>query len=79
MSGAIAKLFGTALSGRSDDRPDLAESVIPLQAHLPVVPCRGGESLVRELFEPLGYEVELIRRSSSTQRTPSGATAGTRA
>lgn len=41
MSVAIAKLFGTALSGRSEDRPELAEASIPLEAHLPVVPCRG--------------------------------------
>jgi 3' terminal RNA ribose 2'-O-methyltransferase Hen1 len=57
MSVAIAKLFGTALSGRSEDRPELAETPLPLEAHLPVVPCRGGEELVRRLFEPLGYEV----------------------
>jgi 3' terminal RNA ribose 2'-O-methyltransferase Hen1 len=57
MSVAIAKLFGTALSGRSEDRPELAETPIPLEAHLPVVPCRGGEELARRLFEPLGYEV----------------------
>jgi 3' terminal RNA ribose 2'-O-methyltransferase Hen1 len=58
MSVAIAKLFGTALAGKSDDRPDLAEASIPLEAHLPVVPCRGGEELARRLFEPLGYQVE---------------------
>ena len=58
MSVAIAKLFGTALSGRSDDRPELADTPIPLEAHLPVVPCRGGDALIRELFEPLGYEVQ---------------------
>jgi 3' terminal RNA ribose 2'-O-methyltransferase Hen1 len=57
MSVAIAKLFGTALSGRSDDRPELAEAAIPLEAHLPVVPCLGGEELAKRLFEPLGYEV----------------------
>ena len=57
MSVAIAKLFGTALSGRSEDRPELAEASIPLEAHLPVVPCRGGEDLARRLFEPLGYRV----------------------
>ena len=56
---AIAKLFGTALSGRSDSaRPGLAETALPLEAHLPVVPCRGGEVLARRLFEPLGYELE---------------------
>jgi 3' terminal RNA ribose 2'-O-methyltransferase Hen1 len=57
MSVAIAKLFGTALSGRSEARPDLAEASLPLEAHLPVVPCRGGEGLARRLFEPLGYDV----------------------
>ena len=30
---------------------------MPLEAHLPVVGCRGGDELARELFEPLGYEV----------------------
>ena len=47
MSVAIAKLFGTALSGRSDDRPELADTPIPLEAHLPAVPCRGGEALIQ--------------------------------
>ncbi len=58
MSVAVAKLFGTALSGRSDDRPELADTPIPLEAYLPAVPCRGGDALIRELFEPLGYEVQ---------------------
>jgi 3' terminal RNA ribose 2'-O-methyltransferase Hen1 len=59
MSVAIAKLYGTAMGGRSEDRPELAALPIPLEAHLPVVPARGGAELVRRLFEPLGYEVEL--------------------
>lgn len=54
---AINKLFGTAMTGRSKERPELAETPIPLRAHLPVVPCRGGEELLRRLFEPLGYDV----------------------
>ena len=57
LSVAIAEVFGTALSGRSKDRPELAEREIPLEARLSVVPCRGGEALLRSLFEPLGYEV----------------------
>ena len=56
---AMKKLFGTAMTGRSKERPDLAEAAIPLQVRLPVVACRGGEALVRRLFEPLGYEVEV--------------------
>lgn len=47
------------MSGRSKDRPELAETPMPLMAHLPVIAARGGEDLVRRLFEPLGYRVEL--------------------
>lgn len=57
MSVAIAKLFGTAMGGRSADRQELADSPIPLTIHIPVLPCRGGEAALRALFEPLGYEV----------------------
>lgn len=57
MSVAIAKLFGTALAGRSNERPGLVDSVLALEAWLPVLPCSGGEPLLRGLFEPLGYEV----------------------
>jgi 3' terminal RNA ribose 2'-O-methyltransferase Hen1 len=59
MSVAIARLFGTALNGTSKDRPELAATAIPLEAALPVVPCGGGADLVRSLFEPLGYAVEV--------------------
>ena len=57
LSVAIAKVFRTAMTGRCKDRPDLVETPIPLTASLPVLPCRGGEAFLRELFEPLGYEV----------------------
>jgi 3' terminal RNA ribose 2'-O-methyltransferase Hen1 len=57
MSVALARLFGTAMAGRSKERPDLADASIPLEVGLPVTPCRGGETVLRRLFEPLGYEV----------------------
>ncbi len=57
LSVAIGEVFGSALSGRSRERPELAEAAIPLQATLAVLPCRGGEALLRRLFEPLGYAV----------------------
>jgi len=59
LSVALGRIFSTAMSGRSKDRPELAEMAIPLAAHLPVIAARGGEDLVRRLFEPLGYGVEL--------------------
>jgi len=58
LSTAISRVFGTALGGRSNQRPELAETPIPLEAHIPVLPSAGGEDLIRELFEPLGYVVE---------------------
>src|SRR5262245_42602603 len=58
---AIAQVFGTALAGRSKDRPDLAERPLPLEARLAVLPCRGGEGFLRRLFEPLGYTVTAQR------------------
>ncbi len=59
LSVAISRVFGSALNGRSKDRPDLADSAISLEARLSVVPCRrGGEAFLRRLFEPLGYEVQ---------------------
>jgi 3' terminal RNA ribose 2'-O-methyltransferase Hen1 len=58
-SVAIAKLFGTAMSGRSDDRPELAASALPLEVEVPVLPAAGGADLVGRLFGPLGYEVDV--------------------
>lgn len=62
MSVAIAQVFGTALSGRSKERPELAEAAIPLEVRLPVLPSKGGEELLRKLFEPLGYSMKIERR-----------------
>jgi len=61
MSVAIAKVFGTALSGKSKHNQELAETPLPLVAHLSALPCRGGEAFLRSLFEPLGYEVTAER------------------
>src|SRR5437867_716311 len=41
----------------SDERPELAEAALPLEAHLAALPCRSGEAFLRRLFEPLGYAV----------------------
>lgn len=57
LSVAMGRAFGTAMSGRSKGRQELADQAIPLTAKLAVVACRSGEGLIRELFEPLGYSV----------------------
>jgi 3' terminal RNA ribose 2'-O-methyltransferase Hen1 len=61
LSVAISRVLGTAMGGRSKERPELAESPIDWTATLAAVPCRDGEALIRRLFEPLGYAVEAER------------------
>jgi 3' terminal RNA ribose 2'-O-methyltransferase Hen1 len=61
LSVAIAEVFGTALSGHCQARPELAATPMPLQARLAVLPCSGGESVLRRLFEPLGYSMTAER------------------
>ncbi len=63
LSVAIAQVFGSALGGKCKERPELAETSVPLVARLAVLPCRGGEPFLRRLFEPLGYTVAAIRHS----------------
>lgn len=57
LSVAIADVFGSALSGKSKERPELVDTPLPLSATIAVLPCRGGEEFLRRLFEPLGYRV----------------------
>jgi 3' terminal RNA ribose 2'-O-methyltransferase Hen1 len=45
------------MAGQSRERPEYAQAALPLEARLAVIPCRGGDSFLRRLFEPLGYEV----------------------
>ena len=67
MSVAIAQVFGSALQGRCKDRPELVATPIPLEARLDVLSVRGGENLLRAMFEPLGYEVEAVRHPLDDQ------------
>ena len=47
LSVAIANAFGTALSGRSKDRPELVSVPMPLEIHIAALACRGGETILR--------------------------------
>jgi 3' terminal RNA ribose 2'-O-methyltransferase Hen1 len=61
LSVAIAQVYGSALNGKCKDRPELVQSAIPLEAQVAGLPAHGGEKLLVELFEPLGYEVTVER------------------
>ncbi len=57
LSVAIARVLASAMAGTSKGRPELVGEPLPLTAKVAVLPCRGGEDLLRRLFEPLGYTV----------------------
>jgi 3' terminal RNA ribose 2'-O-methyltransferase Hen1 len=54
---AIKEVFRTALTGRCASHQELADSPLPLELHVPALPCRGGVDLARRVFEPLGWQV----------------------
>ena len=60
LSVAMNKALRTAMTGVSRERQALADSDMPLEAVVTPLPVRGGgEALVRRLFEPLGWAVNL--------------------
>lgn len=60
LSVALARSLRTAMTGASRERQALADAAIPLEAVVTPLPARGGgEELVRELFEPLGWTVDV--------------------
>jgi 3' terminal RNA ribose 2'-O-methyltransferase Hen1 len=61
LSVALNRAFRTAMTGVSRERPDLAASPIPLTVRVTPLPARGGETVIRQLFEPLGWTVNVER------------------
>jgi 3' terminal RNA ribose 2'-O-methyltransferase Hen1 len=58
MAVAMNAVFKTAMNGTCVGKQDVADAALPLSAWMPAVPARGGEEIVRRIFEPLGYDVE---------------------
>jgi 3' terminal RNA ribose 2'-O-methyltransferase Hen1 len=59
LSVALIRSVKTAMAGISKDRPELAAGPMPLEARISPLPARGGEAMVRRLFEPLGWTVRV--------------------
>ena len=57
MSVAIARVFGSALRGKSEGHEDLVEQPLSLTAQVAVVASYDGEEALHRLFEPLGYAI----------------------
>ncbi|QKG20966.1 3' terminal RNA ribose 2'-O-methyltransferase Hen1 [Actinomadura verrucosospora] len=60
LASAVANVFRTAMRGRCDMRPELAETAIPLEIVLPALPCRGGSGQAERFFAPLGWDVSAV-------------------
>ena len=68
MSSAISKAFSSAMNGSCKEHPDYTELPLALTAKMSVLPApRGGELLIKRLFEPLGYTVDAERHLLDTQ------------
>jgi len=57
LSVALGDVFSSAMSGKAKDRVELVDSPIPLKVIISSLPCHAGETLLKRLFEPLGYAV----------------------
>ncbi len=58
---AMGRVFGTALAGNCQKRPELVDTILPLEISVEVLRSRGGVEILRRLFEPLGYRVSATR------------------
>ena len=58
MSTAISKVFGTAMSGRSKERQELADTPLCLTARIYML-AAANQNMIPEIFEPLGYTTEV--------------------
>ena len=68
MCVALSKAFSTAMNGTCSAKPELVDTKLPLQVKIVVLAApRGGEILIRKLFEPLGYLVNLERHRLDDQ------------
>jgi len=61
MTVAIGRVFGTALAGNCQKRPELVTVRLGLTVRVETIRARGGAEVLRKLFEPLGYKVEAAR------------------
>lgn len=59
MSVALNRAFRSLLSDQNEENREEKGREIALEARLFALPCRGDESILYQLFEPLGYEIEV--------------------
>ena len=60
LSVALGRVFGSAMTGKSEAKPELVGAALPLVARLVPIACNGGAALIERLFAPLGYTVTAV-------------------
>ena len=58
LSTALVRVFNSAMNGKCEKKPELADRPLELTARVHMLPCRGSGEMPKEIFEPLGYTVE---------------------
>lgn len=62
MSVSLSKAFSTAMNGKCTKKPHLVDKYFDFEVTISALPVpNGGERLIRQFFEPLGYQVEVQR------------------
>lgn len=69
LSVALRQVFSTALGGRCETHAELVKTELPVAATVGPIRVHGGEALIRRLFAPLGYEVEIAVASDAAWPT----------
>ncbi|YCM42341.1 3' terminal RNA ribose 2'-O-methyltransferase Hen1 [Verrucomicrobiaceae bacterium 227] len=57
LSTAISRVYGTALNGTCQKRPELVAEELDLTARIPTLPAPAGLEQLKRIFAPLGYEI----------------------
>lgn len=55
---AMKRVFSTAFAGVLASNQALADRALPLEIHIPAMPCGGGPTLATAMFSPLGWQVD---------------------
>ena len=61
LAAAVNRVYRSACAGQSRERPELADTPIPLEIRLPAVRGDQGGDFLRRLFQPLGYQIEIAQ------------------
>lgn len=63
LSGAITKVFASAIKGVCEEKPELVDKVFNYEMEITSFSCRLNPDYIEKLFLPLGYEIDFTKPS----------------